>query len=110
MKYIMMQTKDGAKLPVLFSETITHVFMAAAVQAVIKETMKTEAVVASAGFVALGLGAEVSGESESLGGIKSVPADAARIMVGDSLAFMPDELAMTMLKRLRAHDEKRRRK
>jgi hypothetical protein len=100
-KYIMLQTKEGQKLPFLFPDAMTHLFVAMAMQATIKSTMKTEATVVSAGFVGLGLGAEVSGESESLGGMKSNPADAARIMAGESLSFIPDELALMMLERLR---------
>jgi hypothetical protein len=101
MKYIMLETKEGQKMPFLFPDAMTHLFVAMAMQAIVKSTMKTEAVVVSAGFVGLGLGAEVSGESESLDGLKSNPADAARIMVGESIAFMPDELAVQMLERLR---------
>jgi hypothetical protein len=101
MKYIMLETKAGQKLPFIFPDSMTHLFVAMAIKAIIPATMKTEAEVVSAGFVGLGLGAEVYGESESLGGVKSNPSDAARIMVGDSIAFMPDELAVSMLERLR---------
>jgi hypothetical protein len=97
----MLETKEGQKLPFLFPEAMTHLFVAMAIRAILPATMNTEAEVVSAGFVNLGLGAEVHGESESLGGMKSNPADAARIMVGDSLAFMPDALAVQMLERLR---------
>lgn len=98
----MLETREGRKLPFLFPEAMTHLFVAMAVKAIIPATMNTEAEVVSAGFVSLGLGAEVHGESESLGGMKSNQADAARIIVGESLAFMPDALAEMMLERLRA--------
>jgi hypothetical protein len=100
-KYIMLETGEGQKLPFLFPEAMTHAVVAEVVRIMLRSFHKQDAKVVSAGFVSLGLGAEVSGESESLGGVKSVPADAARIMVGESIAFMPDALAEMMLERLR---------
>ncbi|MAS67344.1 MAG: hypothetical protein CMK82_11190 [Pseudomonadales bacterium] len=102
MKYIMLETPDGAKMPFIFPEACTHAVMAELMRMMLGRFHNTTgARVVSAGFISLGLGAEVHGESESLGGLKSVPADAARIMVGESLQFMPDEMATMMLEKLR---------
>jgi hypothetical protein len=102
MKYVMMETGEGQKLPFIFPEVLVHQTMAMLFGAAIEVGMNVKAEAVSAGFIKLGLGAEVYGESESLGGMKSVEADAARIMVGNSIAFMPDALATQMLERLRA--------
>lgn len=101
MKYVMFETTEGQKLPVIFPECLTHSLMAMCVAAGIEVCINSKAVAVSAGFVELGLGAEVHGESESLGGMKSNPADAARIIVGESLQFMPDLLCVQMLEKLR---------
>ncbi len=105
MKYIMMETEEGQKLPFLFPDSCTHAVVAEFMTVMFRSIHKQTAKPVSAGFVSLGLGAVVEGESESLGGMKSIPADAARIMVGESLAFMPDILAIQMLERLRAMEE-----
>jgi hypothetical protein len=97
----MFETTEGQKLPLIFPEVLTHSVMAMCVAAGIEVCLGAKAGAVSAGFVELGLGAEVHGSSESLKGMKSNPADAARIIVGDSLSFMPDALALTMLERLR---------
>lgn len=117
MKYIMLETKDGAKLPIIFPDVLTHVFVAGAMQLVI-DTMDPKkdlrprqllsmleggsAAVVSAGFVGLGMDITVHGESESLGGIKSKPADAARIVGGEAIQYMPDEMAEMLLAKLKA--------
>ncbi len=86
-------------MPFIFPEAITHLYVATMVELGLLPTIKTKGKVVSAGFVSLGLDTDVNGESESLGGLKSIPADAARIVLGDSVAFMPDALAEMMLER-----------
>ena len=116
MKYIMFETAEGQKMPIIFPEQLTHCFVAGAMQLVF-DTLDTKkdlrpkqllnflesptAAPVSAGFVSIGLDVECHGESESLGGLKSVPADSARIMLGDSMQFMPDAAAEILLARLK---------
>lgn len=115
MKYIMLETAEGAKLPILFPDLLTHCHVAGAMQLVVDtldprkdlrprqlDRMLEEgsARVASAGFVALDPIVSVSGESESLGGVKSIPMDAGRIMLGEAVQFMPDEMIAHLLEKL----------
>ncbi len=100
-----METREGQKLPFLFPDSVTHLYVAMAMSALVKSTMNTEAKAVSAGFVSIGTDVSVSGESESLGGLKSIPSDAARIVVGECLSFMPDSLATMMLEKLRGADK-----
>jgi hypothetical protein len=115
-KYIVLETKDGARLPIIFPEALTHSFVAGAMQLAVdaldpKKDLRgkqceslldrASAPVVSAGFVQID-GAHVHGTSESLGGVKYNNADAARIILGDAIQFMPDDLAMLMLAKLNA--------
>jgi len=110
-KYVMFETEEGMKVPIIFPEVLTHALVAGAMQMVfdcldsskdlrIKQCLnllaRASAPPVSAGFVDIGVDIEVTGESESLGGMKSVPADAARIALGASIAFMPDAVAENM--------------
>lgn len=116
MKYIMFETAEGQKMPIIFPEQLTHCFVAGAMQLVFdtldsKKDLRPRqllgmleaptAAPVSAGFISLGIDIAVHGESESLGGLKSVPADAARIVCGDSIQFMPDSVAELMLEKLK---------
>lgn len=101
MKYIMMETAEGAKMPILFPEALTHIHMAAMMQAMMAQVLKTEAQIVSAGFVALGKGVVVHGESESLGGLPCNPADAARIVIGEAASFMGDEFVAALQDKLK---------
>lgn len=118
MKYIMFETAEGQKMPTIFPDQLTHCFVAGAMQLVF-DTLDTKkdlrprqllgmleaptAPPVSAGFITLGTDITVHGESESLGGLKCVPADAARVICGESLQFMPDSMAELMLEKLREH-------
>jgi len=99
-KYIMFETAEGAKLPVIFSDQFVHLYVGEVFKHLLKG-MNQPGIVVSAGFVGLGTDVTVSGESESLGGVKSVESDAARIMVGDSVMFMPDAAAEMVMGKLR---------
>lgn len=118
MKYIMFETSEGQKMPIIFPDQLTHCFVAGAMQLVFdtldsKKDLRPKqllnfleaptAAPVSAGFINLGIDITVHGESESLGGLKSVPADAARIICGDAIQFMPDEMAELMLAKLKEH-------
>lgn len=94
MKYIMFESPEGGKYPVLFPDQIPHVLMSVAVKA-ITDPHTLEPV--SAGFVAIG-NCDVYGDSESLGGMTHNETDAARMILGDSVAFMPDAVAASTLK------------
>ena len=101
MKYIMLITEHGQKLPIVFPDALTHSVVAQVMSAAVEICANAKAKVSSAGFVSLGTDVEVYGDSESLG-IKHVPADASRIMVGDSIAFMPDAMATAIMDKLKA--------
>lgn len=104
MKYVMLETDEGQKLPFVFPDACTHAIMAELMRHMLARWMSSKARVVSAGFVSVGTDVQVHGESESLGGLKARPADAARIIVGESIAFMPDAIAEMMLERLKAVD------
>lgn len=102
MKYVMLQTDEGAKLPFLFPEGCTHVFVAAVMRQMLLHTQKTGSEVVSAGFVDLGTTVAVRGESESLGGLPHNPCEGARIILGEAMQYMPDELVEVVLDKLLA--------
>ena len=102
MKYVMLETSEGQKLPFIFPDACTHAIVAELMRHMMRRFHNSSAIVCPAGFVSLGRDVEVSGESESLGGLKSRPSDAARMIVGESIAFMPDAMADLMLERLKA--------
>ena len=112
MKYVMLETRGGLKLPIIFPDFLVHAHVAGAMQQVMLAMSSTDkqfhenrlqamlddanfrgvgAKLMSAGFVGF-TGVTVSGESESLGGVKSRPSDAGRILMGDSVMLMPDDV------------------
>ena len=106
MKYVMMETTEGAKLPFIFPDSMVHAAMAAVATVAIEATIKQKAQVVSAGFVSMGLDVQVFGASESQKGLQHNPADASRIMIGDSVAFMPDALMTAIMAKLLKDSEK----
>jgi len=110
MKYIILETAKGVKLPIIFPECLTHSHVAGAMQLVV-ETLdpskdlrprqcedllsRGKAPPVSAGFVRV-IEALTSGESESLG-VKAAPSDAGRIIFGDPVALMPDGMVMSAM-------------
>lgn len=115
MKYIVLETEEGMQLPIVFPEVLTHCFVAGAMQLAIdtldpKKDLRPKqlddllargsAKPVSAGFVTFD-DAHCSGESESLGGLKSKEgADAGRIVLGDSVLLMPDLFVEATLMKL----------
>lgn len=92
MKYIMLETDDGFKLPFVFPETITHAFITAFIIAGVQRERGCRSRVVSAGFVSFSsFGVRVHGDSESLD-LESNPADAMRIEFGDSVHCVPDSM------------------
>lgn len=121
MKYIVLETEDGQKLPILFPECLTHSHVAGALQQAIlarsghdsrfhERQLEARLEAAqhglegakpiSAGFVEVA-SASVRGKSESLGDLESAPADEARIVLGQAVSFMPDAFAQMALTRLK---------
>ena len=113
MKYIMLETKDGAKLPIIFPDVLTHLFVAGAMKLVLDTLDPTKDLrpkqlasmndnpnsrVISAGFVSV-IEAETFGESESLG-VHSNKFDGGRMMFGQAVMHMPDETVEATLKLL----------
>lgn len=116
MKYIMLETDEGLKLPIIFPEILTHCFVAGAMQLAVdcmdpQKDLRPRQLLSmleggsakpvSAGFINLGVDVEVHGDSESLGGLKHNPADAGRVVMGDSIQFMPDSIVVDLLKRIK---------
>lgn len=94
MKYIMFESLEGGKYPVIFPDQIPHVLMSVTVK-VVTHPHTLEPV--SAGFVVIS-NCDVRGNSESLGGMPHNETDAARMILGDSVAFIPDAVAASTLK------------
>lgn len=103
MKYIMVETSDGQKLPFVFSENLVHSEFAKAALQSVRDHRRVACRVVSAGFVgftAESVGVTCIGESESLGCLKSNPLDALRIMAGTSIEHMPDMMLRSMAAKL----------
>jgi hypothetical protein len=100
MKYVMFETTNGQKIPVIFPESLAHATMAMVVAAAIEVSTKSMAEAVSGGFINLGLDVGVHGKSESLG-LESNPDDAARILLGESVSFMPDNVVAMMAEKLK---------
>lgn len=97
MKYIMLETALGQKLPIIFPTTFNHVDIAAVTKVLLERRQEVSSECVSAGFVELGDNVTVHGESESLGGLKSRPTDAMRIMIGEAVSHTPDDLMEKIL-------------
>lgn len=116
MKYIMLETKEGMKLPILFPDILTHCFVAGAMQLAVdcldsKKDLRPKQLmtllesgstrVTGAGFVAVDSDVRTFGESESLGGVTPGVADAARIALGDAVALATDAFVLKMAAELK---------
>ena len=96
MKYIMMETAAGAKYPIMFPEHLNHDTMAELIRGAIAANMGgTQAAVVSAGSVTLDAMPIVYGRSASLKLDNGGEADAARMVIGESVTLMPDEMVVT---------------
>lgn len=103
MKYIMIETPGGLKLPIIFPDVLTHAFVAGAMQLAV-DTLRASHDLRprqcedllkrgdnkpiSAGFVTLSK-VHVSGRSETLN-LDSKPIDAERIRLSGTVEAMPD--------------------
>jgi len=91
MKYIMLETDEGMKLPILFPDVLVHANVAELMKRLTLFQLKVaKCEVVSAGFVNIA-DASVHGDSESLG-VKSNPTDGVRILAGSAVSHMPDDL------------------
>lgn len=91
MKYIVLETDEGQKLPIIFPEAFVHAEVADLMKRLCMISLNAKGVkVASAGFVGFRTMPLVSGESESLGGLQHNRLDGVRMMAGASVAHMPD--------------------
>jgi len=110
-KYIILETPDGRRMPIIFPEALTHCFVAGAMQLVVdtldpKKDLRPRqldgllkagnAKPISAGFVDLHE-VSVHGESESLGGLKSRHVDEGYISFGDACAYTADHIVADLL-------------
>lgn len=100
MKYVMLETRDGAKYPILFPDALTHSIMAMAAGAAIEACLKSKVKPVSAGFISLGTEVSTHGHSESLN-MGPQPSDAARVVIGDSITHMPDKLAESVFEKIK---------
>lgn len=115
MKYIVLETEDGRRLPIIFPEQLTHCFVAGAMQLVVdtldpKKDLRPrqldrmlqdgDAKPTSAGFVQIQMCA-VSGRSESLNDLASNPADEARMILGEAIQFGGDDFALALLEKFK---------
>lgn len=100
MKYVMMLTLAGQRLPILFPEHLVHAHVADDMRRRILRDTKQPAGPVSAGFVSFKEGLSVYGESDTLG-LKSRPIDAAYIALGAPVAFMPEDVLAVMWEKLR---------
>lgn len=90
MKYIMLETDEDMKLPILFPDAFVHANVAELMKRLTLFQLKANRCeVVNAGFVSIA-DASVHGESESLGGMKHNPVDGIRILAGESVSHMPD--------------------
>jgi hypothetical protein len=99
MKYIMLETIDGQRVPFIFPEWMTHYDVSLYMRIMITTLHNKLSTAVTAGFITLG-DITTHGKSESLE-LKSSPADADRILIGDSCAFMPDFMIAPLARKLK---------
>lgn len=116
MKYIVLETENGRRLPILFPECLVHAHVAGAIQQAILAmgrrdqqfherqcAARLEAAVhglegakpVSAGFASI-QDVVVHGKSETLGDLACNSADRGRMILGDSISHSEDEVVEAM--------------
>lgn len=101
MKYIMLETTDGKKLPVIFPNDFIHAEVEKyMVHCLLKHTEQLSHAV-SAGFVDVGLDTTTHGESETLN-LKAKGTDAAYIALGEGVNMMPDYMVGQLLQKAKS--------
>lgn len=99
MKYVMFGTTTGRKFAVIFPDHLVHAHVAKYIANLSFAAHNEPATAVSGGFIALGDEVKVMGESESLK-LKSTEVDALRIMIGESVSSMPDEMLKPLWKKV----------
>lgn len=100
MKYIMIETIEGQKLPIMFPDTLVHADVAIVMMRLIEMRHKVKNAPINAGFVSIGTDVTVHGESESLD-LKSNPVDGFRIIAGEAVSHMPDMLLGPLIAKMK---------
>lgn len=122
MKYIILETAEGQKLPIIFPNALTHACVAGAMQLAVdvldtKKDLRVKQCVRlleeassppiSAGFISLGFDIETHGTSESLN-LSPGEHDAARIALGEAIDFMPDGMLVPLWAKIKQAEEIKR--
>lgn len=105
MKYIILSSREGMKLPFIFPNQMIHRDMAAVMMAMTHRNMNTKTYPLSAGFVEIGLDTTVHGRSETLG-LDSRVNDAAYLALGEAASMMPESMIQDILKKAKARSPK----
>lgn len=90
MKYVMIETEEGAKFPFIFPESLVHSDMAEVAIDFLADARHHPRGCVSAGFVHFGNSLVVSGHAESLNNLPHKPVDAARILLGETAHYLSD--------------------
>lgn len=94
MKYVMIETEEGAKFPFIFPESLVHCDMYQVATSALQDAGHHPRTCVSAGFVHFGNGHSgnlvVSGRAESLNNLSHKPVDAARILLGETAHYLSD--------------------
>ena len=104
MKYVILETSEDMRLPIIFPEHLIHADMALLMSALVEETIKQQATPVSAGHIALGTDFTCSGGSDTLK-MHSRPQDEAIIGVGEQAWAFPDAMLISLWERAKAHKE-----
>lgn len=97
MKYIMYEMGDGRKMPIIFPEMLTHSIMDMAFRHGIRRCLGDSATPTGAGFIAIGDNIQTFGKAESMLNLEPGPVDADRVALGDSAAYIPDEMIQGLI-------------
>lgn len=104
MKYIILETTEGFRLPFVFPDCLIHADMALFMAELVDATIKQKAHPVSAGTIALGTDFTCSGGSDTLA-MKSRPQDEAIIGVGEQAWTFPDDMLVSLWEKAKAHKE-----
>lgn len=107
MKYIILETAEGMRFPVIFPDMLIHAEVALFMAELTDATTKQKATPVSAGTIALGTDFTCSGGSDTLS-MQSRPQDEAIIGVGEQAWAFPDAMLVTLWNRAKAHKESQR--
>lgn len=104
MKYIILETTEGMRMPIIFPEHLIHADVALLMSRLIEVTIQQGAHPVSAGQIALGTDFTCSGGSDTLE-MQSRPQDEAIIGVGEQAWAFPDVMMASLWERAKAHKE-----